>query len=467
MADEFRTLLKIDGDASGAKQAAEQAQKALLDLVSQIGVEGQKVKQLAGFYEAFGETREQALRSAQSQVTGDILGGTSDQVSKTKIATKEVSENFRDMGRNAGAFGEILSRFDPVMGALVTSATKLKEVFGFIFSPLGILVAAAIAGFLALRDAIDKAAQAAQRFADQMVRVIKSVRQVQADVASELAALGKGTDAAFDKATGVTQTLKGQGFSAGAAAATAAGIVNPDGTLAVPEDDVILYAAGVQRGDISFAGDTPRQRGIALDKAQRYVGRNRGDLYQAARALTLPTQRQREDIKNDPSSPGLGSVESQVEFLISQGWDAADARRAVNDAAEIRRRGVGGGTSQGGIRAAGFKDEAFLQYLKIELLTGLNKLGLVGSTEREERIKLAEQARKQLDASPPPADLPEIIPLNRPPRTGQPTPPPTNDPAATQPSGGQVTNYIMHNRGTIVYPGTTGFEKVSRAAGMA
>ncbi|MCC6683106.1 MAG: hypothetical protein IT445_19590 [Phycisphaeraceae bacterium] len=89
MADEFRTLLKIDGDASGAKQAAEQAQKALLDLVSQIGVEGQKVKQLAGFYEAFGETREQALRSAQSQVTGDILGGTSDQVSKTKIATKE------------------------------------------------------------------------------------------------------------------------------------------------------------------------------------------------------------------------------------------------------------------------------------------------------------------------------------------------------------------------------------------
>lgn len=269
---------------------------------------------------------------ATTQATTEALREQGVAATAAATATAELQEVASR--QEIAAFARILGLFSREASVLVAIVSRLKDALAVLFTPVGLALTAVIVGFMAVKNYIESATEAARAFAEQQERIKRAGVEMAASVSEELGKLGKGSEEAFTKATAAAKRMEAAGFEAGAARATAAGLVTEEGRLAVPEEELPLYAAAVQRGEISFGGKTPREQERKRRQAERFVERNRERLQRSARAFMRPRQREEAGLEQPMDTAAMAAM-----LQRSEGLSPEEAEAAVRDIKEIEERG--------------------------------------------------------------------------------------------------------------------------------
>lgn len=452
MPEEFKTLLTIDGDATGGKRAAEEIQRSL----GQVTARAQQ---------AAAATREAASAASQYVNSGGLFGSNAPsnrdpygspgggapivQTGGTPSGpdvfrnsgglfgapeaagnVKKAAEGMGDLRRNAAAFGEVMSRVDPMLGALITSATKLKEIFAFMFSPIGLAVAGAIAAFVAVKKVIDEATASAKAFAEAQERARVASRDRQSTVNDLAAQAGLSVDAA-DQARGRAETLRNLGFDDDTAALIGVAVTGADGEQTVSDQERLLLAGAAQAGQVTIdPSKRGRSRGLQVQRALRQIQRSEDGfnatslvLTEQERELELALGGQEEEIRKQLAELGLSGEALEKRFaLVSR--QLKEGPRRTKD--EIAPTGVGGVGKT------------------IERVEDLDPLIPTLRVRQEQLGRLRDQARENI------GDVRDALSLLGNGRS----------------SVSNLTVNVVNNHGTLVQPGTTGFEKAPRGGGQ-
>ncbi|MBN2128273.1 MAG: hypothetical protein JW741_02215 [Sedimentisphaerales bacterium] len=315
MADEFKTLLKIEGDAAGAKRAATEAKSA----TEQVG-------------QASAAANEQAAQSSR-KTSAAIEDGTK----KTGKATSGFEKMAASMGtseRAAMAFKEALARISPQMAGLLDVGIKFEQIMSFGLSKIGLLVAgvslsigAVALAWTKVQDAIRSAEAAAQRFADVQQRIRTEAAQKQSEAVKGAAAAGL-PPSATGKVRELTSHLAMRGITPEAARAAAPYFVDESGRQVVADDEALAIAAAQQFGFIDEMKGAGRKRPIALQRARRQM--RRGDTAHLAQnaldnvAAELLTRAQ-------DMATGMGAPEIEALVQRETGLEGEALRKRTDD----------------------------------------------------------------------------------------------------------------------------------------
>jgi len=242
-ADEHKTLLKVEGDAEGAKRAAQETKKAVTDVSGASSVASQ----------ANEETAASSKRAAD--------------------ATKEFAQREAQAAADANAFSEAVSTVSPELGLMTRLAIKAKEVLRFMFSPVG-LAATAAAGAIALVIArLNQATAAAEAFREAQERIKRGTIELERSIAEALGQFGKGTGEAVGAARQIARRAEEEGFDPAAARRVAAAVVDRQGVQKVSDEELYRLIAYVQTGVGDLGGHTPREQERSLRRALRAIER--------------------------------------------------------------------------------------------------------------------------------------------------------------------------------------------------
>ncbi len=259
MADEFKTLLRVDGDASGAKKAAEETKTAAQSVGA---VEQQAAAQTA-------EATKKTAVAVEEKAA---------QTEKAKEGFAGLAEKMGTSQRAAMAFREAVSRISPELGALLDVGFKFTDIMNFGLSKLGMVIGGVTAGiglmilaFQKVDEAVKKAERGLEQFAQAQERVQAGARAFQAQVVESAAAAGQGP-AALGGARALAKRLEERGVTAETATAVAPYLVDEQGRDEVAEQQAMRIAAAVQAGIIEApTGYTPRAREAWRRRATRQV----------------------------------------------------------------------------------------------------------------------------------------------------------------------------------------------------
>jgi len=272
MADEsaeHKTLLAVDGDASGAKRAAQETQDAL------------------------GQVEQAQDKSAKT--TQDTTQKTTEQLDKQSKATRDgaaaaddIAKSMGTSGRQTAALGQAIGRLNPRLGGLVSMAAKVKGAVASMFSPFGAAAAGVIALFGVVIGRMNAAAEATERFRRSQERLKETVVARETDVARAMAALGRDSTRAIQGAEDVSKQAEARGFEPSAARTVAAAVVSDKGELTVSAADLDKLIAYVELGHGTLGGASAREREHAMREAMGRI-RHHADFYErAANAIAYP-----------------------------------------------------------------------------------------------------------------------------------------------------------------------------------
>lgn len=372
MADEQRTVLRVEGDPSGGQAALNAIAAGTRKSAAEVAAaSAQETQAVAG------------AAAAQTQAQDQVAAGGE----KVAEATDNLGGKQQRASSSSRGFAQALGLISPEAAGAARGLHDIQEGMEFLGTKSGLAMLGAAAAVAAVVAAIEKlnammeeAKRKLQEFHEAQLRLQETTTQRQETMAEALAKQGQGSQEALDKGMSRARRLETMGYSRQAAQDAVAATIGADGASTVSPEEEELLAAAVQTGQVSLGGKTRRERAAALKQALRFVGRNKGDVTSAAVALKRPRQMQnqaaaegdenalvaalkRETGMDDEQAKqyaqamkqfGAGAPEYATEFFSTEAWSgkAAEKRAAWEKANEgwrrlgnnLDRRGSGGVT---------------------------------------------------------------------------------------------------------------------------
>ncbi|GMU22835.1 MAG: hypothetical protein AMXMBFR13_29190 [Phycisphaerae bacterium] len=304
MADEQTTLLKFQGDASGARTAAQEAAAAIRQVESSLEGLNARGREAYDFYKAFGFSDAEALSGAQQASaaqaqarTIDILTGSADKAAgafdrmaaskeralsireqeligtfkafgdsdeearaaAARVVTQEIltgesaanraadaHKKFGDSQQRAGrqsvAFREVLMRLSPELGMLAELAQKGGDALGFMFTPMGAGAAAAIAGLSAFVGFLRSATAESERFTVAQQKLAEAMAKVTEMGARAMAEQGVASEEAAAQARPAILRLQERGLGDEAIQAVIGQAFDKTGQQVLTEEEIETLA---------------------------------------------------------------------------------------------------------------------------------------------------------------------------------------------------------------------------------
>jgi hypothetical protein len=324
-----KTLLKIEGDASGAVRAARESQAAIEATRRASEEANRAAAQSPAAIEATRRASEEANRAAaQSPAAGPDPERTRD----AAAATEELAQSQFDANTNATVLSGVMDLLNARMGTITRTITRLRRGLRYLFTPLGAGIAAAAAGLALLIGYFERVTRAAEQFAAAQERIKRASLELEDALSREMARLGQVSEAALGKATAVARRKEEEGFEGAAVRAVVPAVVTEAGGLAIPEDELDRLIAAAQLGDVSLGGATPRERERALQRARRTVEKQRDQYTRAVRMLRSPTRHREE-------RAAAGDPGELRRILEEEGLQGDDLEQALEDLRNVAEGG--------------------------------------------------------------------------------------------------------------------------------
>lgn len=302
MDEENRTLAVFDGDASGAKRAAQETVSAFT--------------QVAAAHDALAAAEKQHEDSQglglKSSSRGPIHGGrgkidwgvpateikeSEQAVEQVTKATERANESFGKGQRNANMLAEAVSRINPQAGALARTLGNVDELMAAAFSPAGLMTGGLLAALTAVSVVVEtiqsSIAKTKQELADLEVakaRVAREKLEAAGEVGKALAEHGAGSEGALERATEQAQKTEKEGFERSAAVQVAA--ASEAAGITLTDEDRRRLAMGVKLGAVNLqTGRSPSETLSNVRGSLEKLGGMNPELQSAIEAAIEQTMR--------------------------------------------------------------------------------------------------------------------------------------------------------------------------------
>jgi len=322
--DEHKTLLRIEGDASGAKKAAGEAKSSLQDLGDQSGATS--AKQASASVPATQAIEDQAEAVAADKRSFDDFA--------KSVGTSESEVN---------ALREVLGQVSPELAILGDVAIKGKGAMAALFTPAimgGAAVLAAVWGVTKaiseMRKEAEEARQAYEEIQAAAQRARGATTERTEDVAEQLARAGISSDAAIATAAGIQRRMRREGFKAEQVQAVLPFAVDAGGQQVLTDEEVQRLAAQEEfaPGQLQFGRTGEMQR--VLERAQRRAtGRRYGGDVEAQRRAILARSRREQQRVQQFDEAAVGRRLQQEEPGISD----EEIDKAIQDMRNVYNKG--------------------------------------------------------------------------------------------------------------------------------
>jgi len=273
MADEQKTLLHFEGDASGVKAAAQE----------QVEAVGKSKAAVDGLKGAEKELQEQSASASNA-------------VRKAGEAADQAGASFDGAGLNAAAFASVLGQVDPRLGKLVQVGTNLGKILSSAFTPAGLMtggLAAALGVVATLVQGIQASVEKTKRDLAELeaakARIARERLEAAGEVGKALAAHGAGSEGAVDRAAAQIRASEGEGFERGVAVKVSAATEAAGMTLS--DEERRRLSMGVQLGAVHVAGRTPMEARASIEEALQKISTMGPDLQRSLEAAIMQTMR--------------------------------------------------------------------------------------------------------------------------------------------------------------------------------
>ncbi len=274
MPEEFKTLLKVEGDASGAKKAAEETKSATESLgASRRRVDKDAVDSAAASVKAGDQTAQSTARTTealanQTEAAGRAHSGI-DKLAASMGVSKEAALGMRQA---LGAVNPELARLVEIGARLEGEVSAGIGKIAIVMGTIAVAAAAVEAAFDKIQEAIGRAEEAAKRYAATQQRIRAEAQEKQSTAAEGAASAGL-PPAAAGKVRAITDRLAAKGVDRAAAEAAAPYFVDDTGRQLVSDEEMAKITAAQQFGFIEPMTGAGRKRPAALAKAQRQMRR--------------------------------------------------------------------------------------------------------------------------------------------------------------------------------------------------
>ena len=356
MADnpDFRTLLTIEGDASGVARAVQEASDEIARLQAVASQASQSsLKQANDLEDALtGQTgvkaaAQTAQAEAAQQALAAALGEQGQQAKEAAVGMDLVNDMAEDLNRSVPAATRDLldlrmmfSRLSPELGRFADLLLRGREALTAMFSPAGfailgtvVAITALVQSFRTVRREIEEATKAWEQYRAAAARAAQVGTEQFETVADVLAKVGITSEAAIAKATGIERGLVKRGFKAEAVRAVLPAAVSPEGEQLLTDEQIELLAAQEEFEPGKLEAKTPRGRARVVQKALRQAST---DLGRSRRQAALNRAiRERERIERFDQM----AVERQVQ-REEPGLSDAERREAVEDMRKMYEGGM-------------------------------------------------------------------------------------------------------------------------------
>ena len=426
-----KTLLRFEGDASGVQRAAaeavqsiqavqeanQRAQQAIVaagarpanvaDLLggrsqADLNEEARQIAQIAEMQRAaaarpvFNPQETMLGLGPPGTGPGPLTAGPGIAVNaqEAMLGLGPMTAAVETLGSRTEGASQYLARLALRMAGLNPHAIMATEAITRLGGGLSKLapVAGIVAGigfaFKAVNDAVGEAVGKLQEFSRLSQHIQQRRMTVQGTVGEQLAALGKGSEGALQKATAVAQRLETKGLPATAAGQVAAFFTSETGKQTISEEDMELVTAGVAHGDIELGGTTERERGRSQRQALKTLARKRESLAKSRAMYGLIRQQKTE-------GAAAGRVPAAAQVLVEElGINPEEAHARAESVKTLQEYGAEK-------LAGGFPDETPWVEAKQDISGALHAIPGVGplldigeQSARQERI---ERAQKDLE----------------------------------------------------------------------
>jgi len=262
MAEEFKTLLKVEGDASGAKRAAEEAVKAVESL----------------------DEKSAAASSAMAETGQDVASGMKEGEAAATIASESADGAalaFQTAGKEAAQMRLLLSRISPEAARLFDVFKHGQDIMGQVFLGSANHIIAAAAAVAMLTAAWNEAAEAAQRARTEMEKVTALQENIRSrerarveDVSEVMARAGKVGETVTGAATAIEKRMAGQGFAPETIRKVLPFAVDEAGQQVLTDEEIANLAAMETYGKGQLEFGKPKEMASRLRRAQRAAQRD-------------------------------------------------------------------------------------------------------------------------------------------------------------------------------------------------
>jgi len=364
---ERKTLLRIDGDAEGAKRAARETREAVRGVDEATEASGKK-------------TQETTVRTAEEL---------DKQTKKAQDGAKGFDDLAAGMGtseQQANAAREALSRLSPELGALMELGIKGQDVFAFLFSPLGAGAAAAAAAFTGVTLAIKQMREEAERANAEFERNLELNRQIKGqtreateEIADVLARAGIVGNEPIGKARSVERRLKAQGFREEAIRPVLPFAVTEEGELALSMEEIERLATREEFAPGGLGFEDPRQMRGMLKAQQRRIERQ-GELSAKQRAAVAARVR-----REDQAIAHQDRDVMEKRLVETEGLPPEQAEQAASDVLSVFNKGW---IEDKRLAASVTRDREEFAFRQREAAQRARRLGLIDSERTRELSEL-------------------------------------------------------------------------------
>lgn len=391
MADEIKTILKIDGDASGAKRAADEAIAATQKLnaearravVEQMG-ETLRVTAPAG---TSGPPAEQ---SAALEQLAERERSAADGAANLQEETLGLDRASGKSARTLNTLAETISAIDPRLGMLVRTSARLSQLWSVLFSPLVLGVGAATGVILTLvgafRQAYEETRRARIEYEKYTAALAKSRTEAagkEEDIATKLAKAGIVSPEATAKALGLQRRLVASGVSEETAARIMPLAVDSAGRQTTSDEELLDLAAAAEYGELPTEIEKPRDLYRVRGRAGKYLQRNAAQIAEWRGALSQRVARRDRLIAEGNPDAIRQALERMGEVIPEEQIESA-----VRDI-QLMREGQTGAVPFSGILTSA-EDRARFQSRQQQAAQRAMRLGLISP----------ELARRREEVSP-------------------------------------------------------------------
>lgn len=297
MANEYKTLLKIEGDATGAVRATEQAKAAAESL-------RQTTQDLTTQQLEAGTAAQNAVPAPVRQPATEELAGEKEKITEiTRAGTNAITR--------------MMGLFSPLAARLTAMGEAVVRTFSDIYRSGMALPAAVAIGFTAAIAAVsaywDQVVAAAREAAEEQEAIRKGAAERRGDIGKELARIGIGPERIGRASARAAMLEKDQGIGKEAAARAAA--IAEEQNLS--DEEMLRVAAGIELGQ--FRGEKTTRRGRT------------SEMEAFRRRLTRPDESARNRAKILNRAQAVAEQRDREAFEERKRWEAESSRRSAED----------------------------------------------------------------------------------------------------------------------------------------
>jgi hypothetical protein len=319
MPDEFKTLLKIEGDASSAQKAVAETRAA----TEQLG-------------EASAKSEKQTTEAAAK--TSEALAEKAESVKKAKTGFDKLAESMGISTHDARQFRQLLGQISPELAGLLDIAMKGEGAFKTLFSGIGAAAITAAVSIQMITAALHAAAAAAARAQDEIKRVQAASDEARRrgqerteELSDVLAKAGIVSEAATGKARGIEDRMLRQGFSQQAIRAVIPLAVDKAGEQILTDEELASLAAMEEFAPGKLAIQDPRELARVRRKGLGFVTRRPGLVGDWRQAIVNRQARQAAGVAQMDSEAIARTLTASGETIPAAELDQAveDVKRLV------------------------------------------------------------------------------------------------------------------------------------------